>query len=230
VTSTLVFGAQQIGALGAGIWIREWANQYQVQSTSTILGLSAHKYVESAVSTIGVTSAKLSTVQPYFDPNKFSIMANVAPEVDVSYYLGIYAVIGVAGMLIAFFKDRWLFYGSVTASWSIHQRLIDSVSRAKFKFFDVTPLGQLMNRFSKDLEAVDQEVAPIAIGVISCALAIVVTIGVISVITPGFLVAAFFIGGMYFFCGQILFTVFQRSQEIRIRPKESVVPTVRRNP
>jgi ABC-type multidrug transport system fused ATPase/permease subunit len=77
-----------------------------------------------------------------------------------------------------------------------------SVTRAKFKFFDVTPLGQIMNRFSKDLEAVDQEVAPIAIGVMSCALAIVVTVALISAITPGFLVAGVFISAMYFFVGK----------------------------
>ncbi|TQS33488.1 hypothetical protein Golomagni_06165, partial [Golovinomyces magnicellulatus] len=70
--------------------------------------------------------------------------------------------------------------------------------RAKFKFFDVTPLGQLMNRFSKDLEAVDQEVAPTAIGLIACALSVITTIGLIAAITPGFLVAAFVISLMFY--------------------------------
>lgn len=105
-------------------------------------------------------------------------------------------------MLVALFRDLWLFFGSLTASWEIHKRLMKSVTRAKFKFFDVTPLGQLMNRFSKDLEAVDQEVAPIAIGVMSCALAILVTIVLISIITPGFLVAGIFISALYFFVGK----------------------------
>lgn len=126
----------------------------------------------------------------------------MAPNVDVAYYLTVYAIIGTAGMLVALFRDLWLFFGSLTASWKIHQRLMESVTRAKFKFFDVTPLGQLMNRFSKDLEAVDQEVAPIAIGVMSCALAIGVTVALISAITPGFLIAAVFISAMYFFVGK----------------------------
>lgn len=79
---------------------------------------------------------------------------------------------------------------------------MESVTRAKFKFFDVTPLGQLMNRFSKDLEAVDQEVAPIAIGFMSCGLAIVVTIALITIITPGFLIAGVVISALYFFVGK----------------------------
>lgn len=144
----------------------------------------------------------ISKVQPYFDPNQTSILSKVAPEVDVNYYLRVYAAIGVGYMFVALFRDLWVFYGSLTASWAIHQRLMNSVTRAKFKFFDVTPLGQLMNRFSKDLEAVDQEIAAVAIGVMSCALAVVVTIALITAITPGFLVAGIFISIIYFFIGR----------------------------
>lgn len=198
----LVFGVQQIGALAANIWIREWANQYDTETIRNHQGLSPTSYVGNTISTIQVFSSRVSPIQPYFDPNKTSLLSKVALNVDVSYYLTVYALIGIACMLVALFRDFWLFFGSLTASWQIHKRLMQSVTRAKFKFFDVTPLGQLMNRFSKDLEAVDQEVAPIAIGVMSCALAILVTIVLISTITPGFLVAGFFISGLYFFVGK----------------------------
>lgn len=197
-----VFGVQQIGALGANIWIRQWANQYNVKSTETYAIFSAEKYIGNSISTIQVASSRFHHIQPYFDPNKTSLIAKIAPDVDVGYYLSVYAVIGIACMLIALFRDFWLFYGSLTASWTLHQRLMQAVTRAKFKFFDVTPLGQLMNRFSKDLEAVDQEVAPTAIGVMSCALAIAVTIGLITAITPGFLIAGVIISAMYFFVGK----------------------------
>lgn len=141
-------------------------------------------------------------MQPFFDPRKTSLLSSVAPDIDVKYYLGVYALIGLFCMLIALFRDFWLFYGSLTASWKIHERLMQSVTRAKFKFFDVTPLGMILNRFSKDIEAVDQEVASVAIGVMSCALAILVTVILISAITPGFLIAAVVISALYFFVGK----------------------------
>ncbi|PSS10701.1 hypothetical protein M430DRAFT_145791 [Amorphotheca resinae ATCC 22711] len=202
VLAVLVFGVQQIGSLSANVWIRQWANQYNTESISSYHGLSADSYVGNVIATVQVAGPRLSKVQPYFDPNKTSILAKIAPNVDVGYYLTIYALIGVSCMLVALFRDFWLFFGSLTASWKLHKRLMESVTRAKFKFFDATPLGQLMNRFSKDLEAVDQEVAPVAIGVMSCALAIIVTIALISVITPGFLIAGVFISALYFFVGR----------------------------
>ncbi|TAQ88276.1 hypothetical protein B7494_g3387 [Chlorociboria aeruginascens] len=201
VVALLVFGAQQLGNLSTNIWIRQWANQYDTESLNTTHHIAPTNYVGNTISTIQVASYRISDILPYFDPNKTSLMAKMAPDVDVSYYLAVYALIGIACLLVALFRDFWLFFGSLTASWKIHKRLMESVTRAKFKFFDVTPLGQLMNRFSKDLEAVDQEVAPIAIGVMNCALAIIVTIALISTITPGFLIAAVFIGVLYFLVG-----------------------------
>jgi ABC-type multidrug transport system fused ATPase/permease subunit len=162
-----------------------------------------NSYIANTISTDRLTtSARISKFIPYFDPTKSSLSTMFAADIDVKYYLFVYALIGIGGMAVALFRDLWLFYGSLTASWTIHRRLMESVSRAKFKFFDVTPLGQIINRFSKDLESVDQEVAPIAIGVMSCALAIIVTVILISIITPGFLIAAFFISLMYFLVGK----------------------------
>lgn len=196
----VTFGVQQLSNLAGNIWIRQWANQYNTQEE---MYLAPNNYVANIISTDQLTSgSRLYKFAPYFDPNKSSFAAMLTPDIDVNYYLIVYALIGIAGMVVALFKDLWLFYGSLTASWGIHQRLMVAVSRAKFKFFDVTPLGQIMNRFSKDLEAVDQEVAPIAIGVMGCTLAILTTIALICTITPGFLIAAIFISLMYFLVGR----------------------------
>jgi ABC-type multidrug transport system fused ATPase/permease subunit len=196
----LVFGVQQIASLGANIWIKQWANQYNVRE-ETYLPASNYMGNPTTINSMA-TQSRFAKFAPYFDPNQTSILAVISPDIDVKYYLAVYACIGLGGMAVAGFRDLWLFYGSLTASWGIHQRLMTAVTRAKFKFFDITPLGQLMNRFSKDLESIDQEIAPIAIGVLGCALAIVVTVALISAITPGFLVAAVFIGIMYFMVGR----------------------------
>ncbi|KAJ0357517.1 hypothetical protein COL922a_014655, partial [Colletotrichum nupharicola] len=74
---------------------------------------------------------------------------------------------------------------------------------AKFRFFDSTPLGQLMNRFSKDIEAIDQEVAPVAIGMLHSLASVIMIVILISIITPGFLIAAIFIGMVYFALGAV---------------------------
>ena len=51
--------------------------------------------------------------------------------------------------------------------------------------FGTTPIGRIMNRFSKDIETIDQELAPVAIALFSDVLAVITVIMVIA-ITPLF--------------------------------------------
>jgi ABC-type multidrug transport system fused ATPase/permease subunit len=118
-------------------------------------------------------------------------------SVDVGYYLGIYALLGLVYVLICLSRELILFWGSLHASWKIHESLLNAILRAKFKFFDSTPLGQLMNRFSKDVQSIDQEVSPVAVGMIHSLASVITIVILISVITPGFLIAGVFIGAIY---------------------------------
>ncbi|KAI0814605.1 multidrug resistance-associated protein [Xylaria sp. FL0064] len=200
----VVFTTQQLSGVASNIWIKEWANQYVsgIEEVSRIqFSVVSQNSASASVSPsyfASIAQYAKSTTISMFGPSPDYSMLDV-PEVNVDYYLIILALIGIFGALLALMRDLWLFYGSLTASWKIHNRLMTAVARAKFKFFDVTPLGQLMNRFSKDLEAVDQEVAGVAIGVMTCAMGIVITVVLIAAITPGFLVAAVFITALFVF-------------------------------
>lgn len=120
---------------------------------------------------------------------------------DVTYYLGGYALLSIIYLVISFSREALIFLASLRASWNIHSRLLESVTRAKFKFFDSTPLGQLMNRFSKDIESVDQEVAPIAVGLLGCLASMIGIVILISVITPAFLIPGVFIAMLFIAIG-----------------------------
>ncbi|KAI2608176.1 P-loop containing nucleoside triphosphate hydrolase protein [Hypoxylon fragiforme] len=203
--AVVVFGCQQFSSVASNLWIKEWANQYtsspeNISLSATHLSMSSQLHTNSWFSPSSV-AATINHVKAtsFITPADYS--AADVPEVNVNYYLTVLALIGIAGAILALTRDIWLFFGSLTASWKLHNQLMSAVSRAKFKFFDVTPLGQLMNRFSKDLEAIDQEVAPVAIGVMSCAVGIMITVVLIAAITPGFLVAGFFITGLYVLVG-----------------------------
>ncbi|KAK5993924.1 ABC transporter 7 [Cladobotryum mycophilum] len=204
VITLVVFSIQQLSMLATNFWIREWSNKYTIEKTSSVsfsslsssYGMQAFpKGAWASIANLGDAAAANANV-PVTNGQISILSAN--HDVNVPYYLFGLAGIGVIGALAALARDLWVFFGSLTASKRIHDRLIQSVTRAKFKFFDVTPLGQLMNRFSKDLEAVDQELAPTAIGVMTCALSLLVTIVTIACITPGFLAAAIFIGVIFY--------------------------------
>ncbi|KAL4931668.1 putative ABC bile acid transporter [Aspergillus undulatus] len=200
IVAALVFTLQQLGSVSTNIWIRQWANSYStnnadIDNEGTYSALTNFKFPSFNTLTVPRTSGlhhQLGTNAVESDNN-----------VNVMYYLGIYALLGVLYIAISATREGVLFWGSLHASKHIHKRLLKKVMHAKFKFFDSTPLGQLMNRFSKDVEAVDQEVAPVAIGMLHSLASVIMIVILISIITPGFLVAAVFITMIYFALGAI---------------------------
>jgi ABC-type multidrug transport system fused ATPase/permease subunit len=199
IAALSAFAATQAGSVATNVWVRQWANSYHVSKAS-----AHHAMADVLQCPINFRSSsisgRLAVVMPLTSSPERAVSI-VDNNVNVAYYLGIYALIGTAYVLICFSRELLLFAGSLHASWRLHEQLLKAVMRAKFKFFDSTPLGQLMNRFSKDIEAIDQEVSPVAMGMINCLASVITIVVLISAVTPNFLIAGFFISCIYFAVG-----------------------------
>ena len=205
----VAFGLQQIGSVAANVWIREWANAYtrSIQRVDAIEVEPSGLYM-AYIGGAGMSSTSFARSTPLWHlpvslkrTSSINTLMSSEEKVDVWYYLIIYALLGIFYIFISVVREGYIFWGSLRASAKLHRRLLSSVTRAKLQFFDTTPLGQLMNRFSKDIESIDQDVAPIAVGLLGCLFSIVSIVVLISVITPGFLIAGFFITIIYFAIG-----------------------------
>lgn len=207
-----LFVGQQISSIATTVWIRQWANSYSLrkvtneelfgyasvahQSIPNGHSLQSNHWTSSINNEWRLTPFSGQSSRNYDAPG--IVPTTKISNVNTAYYLGVYALLGAVYVGVSVAREGLLFYGSLVASRKLHLRLLVSVTRAKFKFFDSTPLGQLMNRFSKDLEAIDQEVAPIAVSFLGCLATIISVVILISIITPRFLIAAIFISITYF--------------------------------
>jgi len=46
-------------------------------------------------------------------------------------------------------------FGTIRASITLHNTLLQNLLRAPMSFFDTTPTGRIVNRFSRDIDEVD---------------------------------------------------------------------------
>uniref|UniRef100_A0A8C2YX51 ATP-binding cassette, sub-family C (CFTR/MRP), member 10 n=1 Tax=Cyclopterus lumpus TaxID=8103 RepID=A0A8C2YX51_CYCLU len=74
---------------------------------------------------------------------------------DVEFYLTVYGSVAATNTVFTALRAFLFAYGAVCAAKAIHDRLLDRVLKAKVSFFDTTPMGRILNRFSSDLYAVD---------------------------------------------------------------------------
>jgi ABC-type multidrug transport system fused ATPase/permease subunit len=51
-----------------------------------------------------------------------------------------------------------LAWRNIAASRVMHSAMLQRLMRAPIAFFDTTPLGRVVNRFSQDMDMLDQEI------------------------------------------------------------------------
>ena len=88
--------------------------------------------------------------------------------------------------------------GFTTACKVLHENLLNNVLRAPMSFFDTTPVGRIIHRFSKDVDVLDGPIAHTAEFFFSCIFGLSGAIIVVMYTTPWF--AAFLVplGAVYF--------------------------------
>jgi len=79
-------------------------------------------------------------------------------------YLILNTILALGGMILTAFKVLTIFVFARRASRKLHENMLTKILNAPVNlFFDVTPLGRLINRLSNDLESVDIDM-PVLIG------------------------------------------------------------------
>uniref|UniRef100_A0A8C3I5A4 ATP binding cassette subfamily C member 6 n=1 Tax=Chrysemys picta bellii TaxID=8478 RepID=A0A8C3I5A4_CHRPI len=69
--------------------------------------------------------------------------------------VGVFGVLGVLQAIGKFGSTAAVLLGGVIASHKLFQQLLENVARSPMMFFEQTPIGNLLNRFSKETDAID---------------------------------------------------------------------------
>lgn len=79
---------------------------------------------------------------------------------DVGKYIGIYFAFGIGSSTLTVCQTLilWIFC-SIEASRKLHERMAKAIFRSPMSFFDTTPAGRILNRFSSDIYRVDEVLA-----------------------------------------------------------------------
>ncbi|KAJ2829260.1 hypothetical protein IWW50_000956 [Coemansia erecta] len=108
---------------------------------------------------------------------------------SVFYYLLIYGGLGLLGASMSSLQSLLLWTRcSIRASTKIHNNMLISVLRSPMAFFDVTPLGRILNRFSSDLQRCDEMLPRSVSSMVNTMVSVVSAVSVIGLSTPLMLV------------------------------------------
>ena len=108
---------------------------------------------------------------------------------ESNQYLGVYFAIFLFNGMAIFFRSLIIYFFLVRAANNLHKGLLNRVMKFPMSFFDTTPSGRVINRFSRDTETIDIVLPGIIIQFLGCITSIVTTLAIVCVATGWFTVA-----------------------------------------
>mmetsp|Transcript_8755 Transcript_8755/g.17931 ORF Transcript_8755/g.17931 Transcript_8755/m.17931 type:complete len:617 (+) Transcript_8755:380-2230(+) len=80
---------------------------------------------------------------------------SVSGSAETGYYLTVYAGLGLGACCLIFAYQLTFVLGGLASAAGIHHTMLAAVLRAPMSFFDTTPSGRILNRFTADMYAID---------------------------------------------------------------------------
>ncbi|MCJ1306993.1 hypothetical protein MMC25_000637 [Agyrium rufum] len=116
----------------------------------------------------------------------------------VGKYIGVYFAFGIGGAIMTMGQSliQWIFC-SIEASRKLHERMAYAIFRSPMSFFETTPTGRIINRFSSDMWRVDEVLARTFAMLFSNSAKAIWTISLITASTPIFAVLILPLGALY---------------------------------
>nr|QNH67884.1 ATP-binding cassette transporter subfamily C member 4 X1 [Brachionus rotundiformis] len=144
----LLFIAAQTMTISADYWLSIWSNleeEYEIKQNQ----------IKACLENLDVQSFNctqiLSNVNSTTDPSSISL---IYPERENSFK--IYLTLVCVAFFVVAIRSVAFFMLCVRNSKNTYQKLYDSVRDTAIRFFDLNPIGRILNRFSKDTNNMDE--------------------------------------------------------------------------
>lgn len=128
---------------------------------------------------------------------------NAPEDVNLGFYLGIYAAIILAEALMNGLCNVFVYHGNWQAAGKLHNRLLRSVFYTPLSWYDKNPVGRIVNRFARDIQALDTTITPWIRMSIDGVLKVSFTILSITSVLPLFAVPAILASIAGFIIGEV---------------------------
>ncbi|KAJ3359817.1 hypothetical protein HDU91_004794 [Kappamyces sp. JEL0680] len=195
-------------------WLKRWTDSNVVDPVANAIQSFA---VDVQAATMDVLS--LSTFAPL---NATVNALDSSDKPSAVYFMVVYAILGAVYIAIGFIKDFIVLLGGFRASRKLHQDLLHAILYSPLRFFEVTPVGRILNRFSKDIETIDNQTIHSLQFFLWCVFSSLSTLCFIGVLTPIFLISVPVVASVFVYYGQLYLNVTRELKRLESVTKSPI--------
>ncbi|XP_067934559.1 ATP-binding cassette sub-family C member 2-like [Watersipora subatra] len=142
-------------------------------------------------------------------------VSNDTKESYMQMYLTVFSLSGVVGALLILTYIIGSAYCFYIASGNLHNRLLNRILKAKMAFFDTKPLGMILNRFSKDVDTMDDEVGWSLMSTVDTSIEIIASLAGIIYATNIMVVPIVIIAACYYLLQRYFLSTARQTRRLK---------------
>ncbi|RLV92365.1 Bile pigment transporter 1 [Spathaspora sp. JA1] len=126
--------------------------------------------------------------------------SNGGSDSKVWMFIVVYGIFGLSGAIMTVARGSvmmlWL---GMNASKKIHDNMANQVVYSPMIFFEKTPMGRIMNRFTNDINKIDDGIPQVFQGFIAQTVKTILTLAVVSYVIPMYIIIISILGIIYYY-------------------------------
>ncbi|XP_071784445.1 ATP-binding cassette sub-family C member 9-like isoform X2 [Asterias amurensis] len=133
---------------------------------------------------------------------------------SLNHYLGGYAGFSVSSMIVNTASSALITIASLVAAKTLHNTMLKTVLNAPLRFFETTPVGRILNRFSSDTSTIDNSIAGLMNHMLHCCINCLFGVLVNVMVSWCFIIVLIPMALLYFLLLKIFISTFRDVQRL----------------
>ncbi|KAK0397409.1 hypothetical protein QR680_002116 [Steinernema hermaphroditum] len=113
-----------------------------------------------------------------------TIQSDETRSSETNSRLAIYTGLGMGQAIFVTVASVTMALGMLRASRTLHEGILINVLRSPMSFFDVTPIGRILNRFGKDIDVMDSRIPQVVVTLVGTVVGALAIVAIPVIVTP----------------------------------------------
>ncbi|XP_057653043.1 ATP-binding cassette sub-family C member 4-like [Diorhabda carinulata] len=179
------------------LWLTYWTSQ---EETKNLKHTDVQEELILSLNTTNILNYQYNITPPLYNENIFEtieINGEMTTLLKTNFAMYVYGGLVMGSILVTFMRSFLFFKVCMMSSVNLHSEIFSRLLKAPMRFFDINPSGRILNRFAKDMGAIDEILPRILLDTIQILLVLVGILVNIGVSSPYMIILMVILGFVF---------------------------------